>query len=190
MAELPPWRSPLAKALHRNRSLPHLRFVQLATVAPSGRPHNRTIVYRGLREETSQLKFVTDARSEKINHLAHQPWVEVCWYFTKTREQFRFAGELLVLDHTTSDEEIRNEAWNRLSDNAKTQFFWPEPGHSRAKDDSFSDISPTDEAPESFIALLLTPNKVDHLELRGAPQNRTRYQHHPDESWSVEAINP
>ena len=89
MSDLPPWRSPLARALHRNRSLPHLKFVQLATVDAEGMPHNRTIVYRGLVDETHQLKFVTDHRSEKIAQLQAQPRVELCWYFTKTREQRR-----------------------------------------------------------------------------------------------------
>ena len=97
MSDLPPWRSPLARALHRNRSLPHLKFVQLATVDAQGFPHNRTVVYRGLMDETHQLKFVTDSRSDKILHLQVQPWVEVCWYFTKTREKFRFLGRMEVI---------------------------------------------------------------------------------------------
>ena len=32
------WRSPLARALHRNRSLAFARYLQLATVRATGRP--------------------------------------------------------------------------------------------------------------------------------------------------------
>ncbi len=92
---LPPWRSPLARAIHRHRSLPHSKYVQLATVGSDLRPHNRTIVFRGWLEPDSQMKFVTDLRSQKAQDLlainAGESWGEVCWYFTKTREQFRIA---------------------------------------------------------------------------------------------------
>ena len=94
---LAPWRSPLSRALHRNRSLPNARYVQLATVRPDGSPANRTIVFRGFVEEPfcnstplyDTLQFVTDRRSEKVIEIEHQVLGEVCWYFPNTREQFR-----------------------------------------------------------------------------------------------------
>ena len=62
---LPPWRSSIARALHRNRSLPNARYVQLATVDRDLRPRNRSLVFRGWLEPGSQVKFVTDVRSTK-----------------------------------------------------------------------------------------------------------------------------
>ncbi|MEO1006929.1 MAG: pyridoxamine 5'-phosphate oxidase, partial [Cyanobacteria bacterium J06638_38] len=44
---LAPWRSLLSGAIHRNRSQPHSRYFQLATVTPEGYPANRTVVFRG-----------------------------------------------------------------------------------------------------------------------------------------------
>ena len=188
MTDLPPWRPPLKRALHRNRSLAHLKFVQLATVDASGKPHNRTIVFRGLTDRSHQLAFVTDARSEKFNHLAHQPWVEVCWYFTKTREQFRLSGMMQALSAHSEDPQLRQTYWSRLSDKAQQQFYWPHPGHERDDENAFDLASGSVEPPQDFVLLLLSPEKVDHLELRGSPQNRTLYE--KADPWKTTAVNP
>jgi pyridoxamine 5'-phosphate oxidase len=93
-----PWRSILSAALNRNRNQPHSRYFQLATVQTDGYPANRTVVFRGFFADTNQLKIITDKRSQKIDQLNHQAWGEVCWYFTGTREQFRLAGKLTLVD--------------------------------------------------------------------------------------------
>jgi pyridoxamine 5'-phosphate oxidase len=98
-----PWRSPLSRALHLNRSLVYARYVQLATVRPDGRPANRTVVFRGFLDSTNQLKFITDIRSAKPEQIAHQSWGEVCWYFPKSREQFRLLGRLVLIDEDYPD---------------------------------------------------------------------------------------
>ncbi len=89
---LPPWRSPLARALHRNRSLPYARYLQLATVRANGRPANRTVVFRGFLDGSDQLKFVTDARSEKAEQVSQFSWGEACWYFPKPASNFGLQG--------------------------------------------------------------------------------------------------
>jgi len=68
---LAPWRSPLARALHRNRSKAYSRYPQLATVRPDGRPANRTIVFRDFSPDTNDLQFVTDLRSDKMAQITH-----------------------------------------------------------------------------------------------------------------------
>ncbi len=42
------------------------------------------------------LKFITDARSEKIAHLAERPHAELAWYFTKSRLVLFFVASLCV----------------------------------------------------------------------------------------------
>jgi len=206
MSALPlaPWRSPLARALHLNRSLVYARYVQLATVRADGRPANRTIVFRGFLPD-NQLKFITDARSEKVEQMTHQAWGEVCWYFPKSREQFRLLGRLQLVQADEPDPALaaaRQSQWQDLSDAARLQFAWPDPGQSRAAASAFTPSAPDPLHPLSnFCLLLLCPVQVDHLELRGDPQNRTRYDqqiatatskdsaaasHH----WTVTAVNP
>lgn len=190
---LAPWRSPLARALHRNRSKANSRYPQLATVRPGGRPANRTVVFRDFVTDTNALMFVTDIRSEKMGQIAHQPEGELCWYFTETREQFRLGGPLRLITpaHEDADSiQLRQEAWANLSDNSRQQFAWPQPGQPRAQ----TGYAPTDlsESPplSTFAVLILDPDAVDHLELRGEPQNRYQYWRQPDQSWKRVEVNP
>lgn len=191
---LAPWRSPLARALHRNRSQPESRYLQLATLQADGRPANRTIVFRGFLDDSNQLKFVTDSRSQKAKQIDRQPWGEACWYFTKTREQFRIAGKLTLVRENYDDavlQKARHTSWQELSDAARVQFAWPNPAEPRADADAFAPQPPAADKPvENFCLLLLEAVQVDHLELRGEPQNRWLYNIDSEQVWSVQAVNP
>ena len=194
---LPPWRSPLARALHRNRSLADSRYLQLATVRPDGRPANRTVVFRGFLDGTDQIQFAIDSRSQKVAQISLQVWGEGCWYFSKTREQFRILGKLTLVSADSPDptlSQARSRLWQGLSDAARTQFAWAQPGDPRATAETFTPPVPEAEMPLSnFWLLLLDPEQVDHLELRGDPQNRhlySRIEHHDFSIWSVQAVNP
>ncbi|MBE9165702.1 MULTISPECIES: Npun_F5749 family FMN-dependent PPOX-type flavoprotein [Microcoleaceae] len=188
------WRSPLARALHRNRSLAFARYLQLATVRATGRPANRTVVFRGFLGDTNQLKFITDIRSQKAEEIDLYPWGEICWYFPKTREQFRIAGQLILVRQDDADSELltaRRTAWQELSEAARDQFAWPAPGEDKADAGAFDSASPDAREPlPNFCLLLLEPETVDFLELRGEPQNRSLYGHDGDGNWFVRSVNP
>ncbi|MDX2240127.1 MAG: pyridoxamine 5'-phosphate oxidase family protein [Leptolyngbyaceae cyanobacterium bins.302] len=190
---LAPWRSPLARALHRNRSLPYARYLQLATVRPDGHPANRTVVFRGFLDDTNQIKIVTDARSEKATQIEHNAWGEACWYFPNTREQFRLSGKLTLVGEDCTDQNLsqaRQRSWQELSDAARTQFAWAHPGKSR-DENGFNPAPPDPSIPlPHFCLLLLNPTQVDHLELRGDPQNRYIYQFQPTNNWQMQVVNP
>jgi pyridoxamine 5'-phosphate oxidase len=188
---LPPWRTPLARALHRNRSLPNARYLQLATLDLKGHPANRTVVFRGWRDPESQLQFVTDTRSTKIQQIYRCPQVEACWYFPKTCEQFRIGGMLELIDrHSSLEQEHRQLAWQQLSAKARLQFNWPAPLQPRADDTTFSPAPIDAPSPsDNFGLLLLSPQVVDHLELKGDPQNRWIYER-SNTAWSKMAVNP
>lgn len=193
--ELAPWRTVLARAIHRNRSQPHHRFFQLATVTPEGFPSNRTVVFRGFVENANQLKIIGDRRSEKINHLRHNNRAEIAWYFTKTREQFRLSGTISCV--TASDFESpfnreRQHTWQSLSDAARSQFLWADPATVRSENtESFNPPLPDPENPvDTFVLLIFEPTKVDHLELRGDPQNRYLYRRNLTGDWEKAEVNP
>ncbi|QQE64564.1 pyridoxamine 5'-phosphate oxidase [Leptolyngbya sp. BL0902] len=194
---LAPWRSPLARALHRNRSKPHSRYAQLATLSANGRPTNRTVVFRGFYDGNNALMFVTDIRSAKVADVTQHPWGELCWYFTQTREQFRLAGAIHLVTAATEDptlRQARQERWEALSEASRQSFYWPDPGHSRCDDPAAFEPSPAVDnlldPPPSFSLGFLQPDAVDHLELRGSPQNRTQYQRLEDGTWTMQAVNP
>ena len=191
---LAPWRSLISRALHHNRSLVYSRYLQLATVQKNGRPANRTVVFRGFWGETNQLKIITDSRSQKFAEIQQQPWGEICWYFPKTREQFRLAGEIILVDSNYSEIELqtaRKSMWQEMSDNARVQFAWAEPGEKRANMEAFSPALPdTIEPLDNFCLLLFDPEQLDHLQLRGEPQNRWLYTRDGTGSWKVLEVNP
>lgn len=192
---LAPWRSPISRALHRNRSLPYARYLQLATVDHQGLPQNRTVVFRGFRDNSDQLQIVTDSRSAKIPEIEQHNWVEICWYFPKTREQFRLSGNISIINvHTpeTDLQQLRHQVWSTLSDSAKLQFSWPEPKSSRtfASEAFDSFLSDMNQPLDNFCLLLVDVNRVDHLELRGNPQNRHIYTLNQKKVWQQQEVNP
>ena len=192
---LAPWRSPLSSAIHRNRSKPFSRYFQLATVTSEGYPANRTVVFRGfLDDEDNALKIIIDLRSAKIQDIEHQAIGEICWYFTKTREQFRITGNLRLItpkDTDTDLQQVRQATWHDISDSGRSQFAWPDPAQPVADRSAF-DISPLDpNTPlDNFCLLLLIPNRIDHLQLRGDPQQRCIYTLENQKTWSTQSVNP
>jgi len=191
---LAPWRSLLSRALHRNRSDSSSRYLQLATVTHENVPANRTVVFRGFFDEWNALEIVADDRSEKIGQLERLPWAEVCWYFSKTREQFRLFGQMHLVGPNTEDETLRRErdrVWHDQSDSGRVLFVWPDPKAPRSQE-GFDVEPPSAQAPpvENFYLLLLVPLSVDFLELRGDPQNRTLFSRQNDGTWTQKAVNP
>ncbi|MGF1588891.1 MAG: Npun_F5749 family FMN-dependent PPOX-type flavoprotein [Pleurocapsa sp.] len=192
---LAPWRSPLSSAIHRNRSKPHSRYFQLATVTPEGYPANRTVVFRGfLDDEQNRLKTITDSRSAKIQDINYQSLAEVCWYFTKTREQFRITGSLQLITAANSDgslQQTRETTWQNLSDSARSQFAWPNPAQPAAEKSAFEiDLPDADTPLDNFCLLLLTPKRIDYLQLRSDPQQRYWYILQSDKTWITQPVNP
>ncbi|MEM8641907.1 MAG: Npun_F5749 family FMN-dependent PPOX-type flavoprotein [Cyanobacteria bacterium P01_G01_bin.54] len=189
-----PWRSPLARALHHNRSAVDARYFQLATVDDQGYPHNRTVVFRGFVAGGDDLQMITDARSQKLAQLQDQSWGAICWYFRKSREQFRLRGAIEVIAHDAPYPEFqqaRLQMWQSISDNARAQFLWPEPGAPKADPSDFEIMAAQETIPVTFVLLWLNPQQVEHLELRGEPQNRTLYQYKREtEQWRMQALNP
>ena len=189
-----PWRDAIARALHRNRSLVYARYLQLATVRENGHPANRTVVFRGFLEDSNQLKFITDARSDKVDQIPKKPWAEICWYFPNTREQFRISGCLTLIgdDDSHPIQPARMKTWEELSDAARLQFAWPHPGKPRVNEPGAFEPSPPNPAQPmpNFCLLLLDPEQVDHLDLRGEPQNRRIYCRNEQQEWSTQEINP
>lgn len=139
--------------------------------------------------------FVSDGRSQKVEDAEVHPLAEACWYFTETREQFRLSGHLswIDADHPNADLKTqRQQVWENLSDKSRLQFYWPHPGQKRTEgSERFEDPEPNPQLPPiSFCLGLLIPQSVDHLELKGNPQNRTHYSRVDDAQWNQVELNP
>ena len=195
----PPWRIAIERALTLHGDEPAARWLQLATTAPDGWPAVRTVVFRGFLDDRDMLRFTTDTRSAKAEHLARDARGEACWYFHGSREQFRLAGRLDLIGADHSDPALlaaRFAQWAGLSPPARMTFAWPEPGALLADPRHFrvSPPEPEEDPPPSFGLLLLDPERVDHLDLRPEPHARFRYDRSKIDNtafvWETIAVNP
>jgi len=201
----PRWLNALHSSLAANTA-PQDRFVQLGTVTVDGRPAVRTVVFRGFMGEQKDwgeagaacetLSFITDARSDKMKQGRE---AEVCWYFAPSREQYRLRGVLDYIEAyagTGKREADRKSMWKKISPAARKQFLWPNPGEERGDTDEMKDKEDFDEVdvsetepPDTFVLVLLRPERVDHLQIKGFPQRRAVYQRSGD-AWSEAKVNP
>lgn len=151
--------------------------MQIATVDGNGLPHCRTVVFRGFQSSTAMigleaLRMITDSRSEKVAHIQKSPACEMVWWFSQTSEQYRIAGELQVVGPEADDElqAARKEQWEKLSDPAREQFWWPTPGVDfsgspevpKGGKDGDGKMLPI---PDYFRLLLLWPCQIKYLRL-------------------------
>lgn len=185
---MPQWRAVLTKSLHKTRSVPESRYFQLATVDSDGMPHCRTVVYRGLTDR-NQLVAVSDTRTDKCVQLSQSSRAQICWYFAKTREQYRFSvrADVVTLDENS---ELVRAHWARLSDAGKKQFLWGTP---RTPRNSLSPLKAEGDlslVPVHFCVLLLNVEKLDYLNLRGNPQYRALYYLDDEANWQSQSVIP
>ena len=186
---LPTWRTIVDTQLERHAHLPHSRFVQVATVRTDGRPANRTLTFRFFLDD-GRLLFTADTRTEKAGQLVANPWAEACWYFTESRMQVRLLGTM-QLNTVSTDEELalaRQRTWQDRSSESRQSFTWPDAGQSLGAAELFSKTAP-DLPPENFALLILTPERVDILDLTSSPHKRTIHTlEHGD--WRSLVVNP
>lgn len=193
------WYTALNRAISRNRRDAHNRYLQLATVRNDGSPAVRTLVFRKLQQLPSVIYMVTDSRSEKTDQIAINPAAEICWYFTRTREQFRLHGKLFITAKDSPEQTQRQAIWSNMSASARNQFYWPQPGGALEKpevnpgkaDTVFSCNEDNDRfPPDNFLLLGLQIDCVDHLCLKGEPQTRWFSSRNTDDHWVSQAVNP
>ena len=181
------WIERLEVALKKNRRDPASKYFQLATIKPDGSPANRTVVFRGFGSN-EEIQLISDTRSQKISELKQKKNAAICWYFSKTREQFRISG--VVKTELSRGSDLAQELWQKISEQARSQFYWPEPGHEfeeLAQDFSSIDVN-SSTPPEEFCVLRFSPVEVDYLLLRGSPQARFR-SYRGNGSWISKRIN-
>eukprot|EP00668_Euglena_longa_P019521 GGOE01024294.1.p2 GENE.GGOE01024294.1~~GGOE01024294.1.p2 ORF type:complete len:223 (+),score=36.64 GGOE01024294.1:52-720(+) len=171
------WRILLDTSIAQTQGERGSNYVQLATVDPSGQPHNRTIVFRGFLPGAgdSVMSFITDARADKVAEVAGNPRGELVWWFPKRMEQYRIAGqlELVGADHPDADLRLaRLDQWGNWTDRSRETMWSPPPGAphdlapavvppSGGRDRTGQVLPP----PDNFLLLLLRPSRTDYLRL-------------------------
>lgn len=216
----PRWRQSLARSLHVQRSKPESKFFQVANAYVSNKlqngsdivVENRTMVFRGFAQDSHTLLAITDDRSDKVGQWQQSQNSQLCWYFTKTREQYRISAKVLLIgksgllleSSSTLKDQLdknlptdssllarRNLLWSNLSGKAKAQFYWPTPKENVLPVEASikTDDGEAAEIPENFIAICFQPFYVDYLNLTTDPQTREIHEF-TDDSWKYKAVNP
>ncbi|XP_078154377.1 pyridoxamine 5'-phosphate oxidase family protein [Carex rostrata] len=193
----PPWKALLLKALDSNSHLKHSSFFQLATVGTSGRPSNRTVVFRGFEEGSDKIQINTDTRSNKIEELKHFPFSEICWYFSDSWEQFRINGKIDIIDSSNPDPaklQQREKAWFASSTKSRMQYLGPSPGFPIISEETVKEtrLEPSVGPVAAFCLLVLDPDQVDYLNLKSNERMAFTSSLTGDGSkiWNFEKINP
>ena len=188
-----PWRERITGSIARSRKIRGGNYVQLATVDASNAPHCRTVVFRGFAPD-GRLKIITDNRSAKVKESRR---VEVCWWFSQSSEQYRFAGDITYIggdSDSNDDVALRKQQWGNLSDKAREQFFWAHPPAETF--DAAPEAVPAGgrdadgkvlPAPDVFLLALVAPDAVDYLRLT---DNFRQLDRLADGAWDCARVNP
>ena len=124
------WENTLKDIIIKNKRVVESKYITFTTTSEDGWPAARTVVFRGFHEQDNKvyLKFISDSRSQKISDIAKNNKVELCWYLTKNKDQFRIRGHAVSVGITSTDTKaakLRVQLWNGLSDGARSPFFFP-----------------------------------------------------------------
>ena len=174
------WLERIEKSIARSRKVRGGNYVQIATVDKDGRPHCRTVVFRGFLRYSDQgrevlaMKMITDARSEKVVQIEHSNLCEMVWWFGQSSEQYRLNGALHLVGALNDNAELisaRKQQWGNLSDPAREQFYWHPPGAEYSGTPTVPPGGRNSEGrvldpPENFLLLLLVPQSVKYLRLK------------------------
>jgi pyridoxamine 5'-phosphate oxidase len=146
--------------------------VQVATVSEQGLPEVRTVILRGV-STAGEPYFFSDSRSLKLAALEKTPTLEMCCWWSKTSEQFRLRGEVMLV--TTNEGEWgkrRQELWLSQGEDNRALFLGAAPGSPLVKHKER--IVDEKIAPEQFVLLVLNVQKVDYLRL-ARPHERKKF---------------
>ncbi len=196
------WIGELRSALAREfgEGKPHI--ATLATVDRGGSPRARTVVCRRVAADGS-LCVVSDARSEKNDHVKANPQAEVVFWLPTLREQYRVLGSVRMAGAAATNggtggtgggsgiDPVRLELWRAMSDPARALFFWPSPGVRRVDPpEAFPQAVPASaDVPPTFEVIIVRPKRVEHLQLTVHPHRRRRWM--LAGKWSAAAeLNP
>ena len=146
----------------------------------------RSVVVRALGDDGT-LTFTSDRRSDKNAQLRANPSATLLFWLPKAKRQHRLAGTVAILE---PGDPRRAEQWRALTDGARALFLWPEPGKPRGASVDFPPGVPVDAAvPASFEVLVLSPSRVESLDLTQTPHVRRRWTVR-NGRWAAALLNP
>lgn len=186
----PVWKQRIQRSLHLGRSKHESKYFQVASVSHSGLPCVRTMVFRGFKDEDHRLYAVTDIRSDKVSDFIALPKTQICWYFAKTREQFRFSCNAFVIKEGPT----HLKYWHNLSETAKQGFYSKSPKvpfDDNEKPDTISESHDINTVSKNFCVIEFEVTSSDYLDLKSKPQYRELESlNSTTGDWFLQRVNP
>ena len=180
---MPPWLFLINAAQRKESRRSSSRWVQLATIGIDNTPRVRTVVFRGW-SKSYEMEILTDKRSQKFNELDLNNNVEICWFFSKAKCQFRLRGSSTI---DKSNDTIRH--WEQLTESSKSMWSWPYPGESFVSENKNDlDLNKNKDIPDNFSLIKVKVNHVDQLTLNKSIHIRKRWI--LKDEWIEERVNP
>tara|TARA_B100000579_G_C22681448_1_gene780502 strand:- start:44 stop:586 length:543 start_codon:yes stop_codon:yes gene_type:complete len=180
---MPPWFSHICSYQRIESNSPSSSWVQLATLGIDNKPKVRTVVFRDWSDLYEMIIF-TDIRSQKYNEIKANKSSEICWFFRKSNCQFRFSGSAKI--DLGND---RDHYWEKLSENSKSMWGWPNPGDHFENDQiSYLRNKQNYNQFDNFSLLKINITHVEQLILEVPIHKRRRWIRKNE--WIEEQINP
>lgn len=176
------WLEPLRSAL-REEFGDRPVVVALATVSLAAEPAGRHMICRGVGDD-GRFTFTMDGRSEKATHLSAHASAECAIWLGRLRRQYRVSGRVTI----ESDAARREQTWRELSSATRSTFFGPPPGTPVVPGERRSRDANIDAQPGSFTVFHLVPDRVELLDLKTTPHDRTEWRRQT--GWTALRIHP
>lgn len=138
------------------------RVLTLATGGPDG-PDARQVVLRGVNIEQRQITVYTDARSQKMAHIQHNPQVAMLFWDARHQWQLRLWAKA---------EQEQNEAtiealWATIPEHARKDYATlSAPGQPLPTEPKLPAELNFDQARKHFVVLRFTVQRMDSLVLK------------------------
>ena len=169
-----------------------VRLMAVATVAPDGKPSNRTLVLRGADKQSGLVWFYTDRRSPKMHHLKHQPHVSILGYDERDHVQIRLDGEATLHEN----DELADRHWEQVSMTLRHAYSSPHaPGEPIRQPDPRlemmsrqRDQGPADHGRDNFVVLQVRVVEIDWLQV--GPKGQVRAILRAATGWKAHALAP
>ena len=157
------------------------RLCTLGTVGLDRMARLRTVVLRDVLPD-KDLLFFTDRRSKKVTHIKENNMVGMLFYDPKTKVQVKVEGAAQII---REEEELRTYWGGVGKENRKDYTSTIAPGSVVSHPDEVEYLKDEDY----FCAILVTPYRIEYLQLQAVNHIKIRYSR-KEGNWVSEYLVP
>lgn len=159
------------------------RVAGFSTAGTNG-PQVRSVILRAVSTVEHQLVFYTDARSQKMADLAHDPRVALLFWNARNNTQLRVCGKVTP----EASELIVNDFWNQIPDYAKKDYATlSAPGQVLDGSGLLHDF---ETARQNFVVLNLSVHSMELLMLKREGHVRIGFRKRQGGFWQETGLVP